>query len=67
MDITPAKVEGVVEAAGCLPPAISHASAYMNQMRSMMVEVLTFYLGENGINVNTTILSCDLVIDAHMQ
>jgi hypothetical protein len=46
-----AKVEEVVKSVGCLPLAISHATAYMKQSGSTVIDMLELYRNKHTIDV----------------
>ena len=55
VDPLSAKVEAIVQAVGCLPLAISHAAAYMDQSRSSLDDMLELYQSKHKINVRSQI------------
>jgi tetratricopeptide (TPR) repeat protein len=52
VDPLPANVEAIVKALGCLPLAISHAAAYMDQSHSSLDDMLELYRGKHKIDVS---------------
>jgi hypothetical protein len=52
VDPLSAKVEAIVKAVGCLPLAISHAAAYMDQSWSSLNDMLELYQSKHKIDVS---------------
>jgi hypothetical protein len=59
VDPLSAKVEAIVKAVGCLPLAISHAAAYMDQSRSTLDNLLELYQSQHKIDVSSRCINCD--------
>jgi len=51
VDPSSTQVEAIVKAVGCLPLAISHAAAYMNQSWSSLEDMVELYQSQHKIEV----------------
>jgi hypothetical protein len=57
VDPSSAKVEAIVKAVACLPLAISHAAAYVNQSRCSLDDLLELYQSKRKIDVSGRYMS----------
>jgi hypothetical protein len=60
VDPSSPKVEAIVKAVPCLPLAISHAAAYMDQSRSSLDNMLDLYQSKHKIDVSSPYIKSQL-------
>jgi hypothetical protein len=60
VDPSSPKVEAIVKAVACLPLAISHAAAYMDQSRSSLDNMLDLYQSKHKIDVSSPYIKSQL-------